>query len=143
MIKFYKTREAYGCFSNFSRHPVSVNGIVWHTSEHYFQAQKLIYPSDQDEIRINPSPRNAADIGRSRPMRKDWDLVKDYVMAYIVLEKFVQNEEIREVLLSTGEQEIVEHTENDSYWCDGGDGTGQNMLGRILMGVRTHLREKL
>ncbi len=143
MIKFYKTREAYGCFSNFSKHPVTINGTVWPSSEHYFQAQKLLWACDRQDILNHPSPRDAARIGRSREMRKNWELVKDYVMGYIVLEKFVQHKGIQEILLSTGEEEIVEHTENDSYWGDGGDGTGQNMLGRILMGVRTHLREKL
>ena len=35
---------------------------------------------------------------------------------------------------------FVEHTENDSYWGDGGDGSGKNMLGQILMDVRELLR---
>ena len=46
-------------------------------------------------------------------------------------------------VLSTGDSKLVEHTENDDYWGDGGDGSGKNMLGRILMEVRTSLRENL
>jgi len=34
----------------------------------------------------------------------------------------------------------VEHTDNDSYWADGGDGSGRNMLGVLLMSVRKELR---
>jgi predicted NAD-dependent protein-ADP-ribosyltransferase YbiA (DUF1768 family) len=41
-------------------------------------------------------------------------------------------------LLSQGQ--IVEHTENDRYWGDGGDGSGKNRLGQILMRVREELR---
>ena len=43
-------------------------------------------------------------------------------------------------LLGTGDARIVEHTANDAYWGDGGDGSGKNMLGLILMRVREALR---
>ena len=43
------------------------------------------------------------------------------------------------LLLATGDSVIVEHTEADAFWGDGGDGSGKNMLGRILMEVRTRL----
>ena len=42
-------------------------------------------------------------------------------------------------LLATGDSTIVEHTENDAYWGDGGDGSGKNRLGQILMRVREKL----
>ena len=48
----------------------------------------------------------------------------------------------RELLLSTGDATLVEHTENDSYWGDGGDGSGKSMLGRVLMEVRDELRRQ-
>ena len=57
-----------------------------------------------------------------------------------VLAKFTQHAEIREILLGSGETEIVEHTENDAYWGDGGDGSGKNKLGQILMRVRQESR---
>ena len=43
-------------------------------------------------------------------------------------------------LLRIGDAKIVEHTEKDRYWGDGGDGSGQNRLGQILMRVREELR---
>jgi len=43
--------------------------------------------------------------------------------------------------LNTGDAKIVEQTENDDYWGDGGDGSGKNMLGKILMRVRDELRD--
>ena len=48
--------------------------------------------------------------------------------------------DIRSILLGTGDATLVEHTENDAYWGDGGDGSGKNMLGKILMRVRERLR---
>jgi ribA/ribD-fused uncharacterized protein len=77
---------------------------------------------------------------RKRPLRKDWEAVKDHLMREGVLAKFTQHPELRELLFSTGEAYLVEHTTNDSYWGDGGDGSGQNKLGQILMSVRDELR---
>jgi hypothetical protein len=63
-------------------------------------------------------------------------------MREVVLAKFTQHTEIREILLGTGDALLIEHTENDNYWGDGGDGQGKNMLGKILMQVREKLREE-
>jgi ribA/ribD-fused uncharacterized protein len=84
----------------------------------------------------------AARLGRSRkqPLRHDWEDVKVEVMLRAVRAKFSQHGELRTLLLSTGDATIVEHTESDSYWGDGGDGSGSNMLGRILMQARDELR---
>ncbi|CAI1107241.1 Swarming motility protein ybiA [Serratia fonticola] len=80
-------------------------------------------------------------MGRDRrhPLREDWESVKDDVMRFAVLEKFKQNDNAREVLLATGNRQLIEHTKNDNYWADGGDGTGKNMLGIILMETRKNL----
>ena len=42
--------------------------------------------------------------------------------------------------MKTGDAELVEHTKNDRYWADGGDGTGRNRLGQLLMELREQLR---
>lgn len=55
--------------------------------------------------------------------------------------KFTQHDELKALLLSTGNALLVEHTENDSYWGDGGDGSGKNRLGRILMQIRDELKD--
>jgi ribA/ribD-fused uncharacterized protein len=134
-INFYSTKGEYGCFSNFSRHPVKLKGETWPTSEHYFQAQKFAGTSHENQVRNAASPRDAADMGRDRkrPLRKDWEQVKDDIMRDVVRAKFKQHRALRETLLSTGDATLVEHTVNDKYWGDGGDGTGKNMLGKILM----------
>jgi len=64
------------------------------------------------------------------------------VMYDIVKAKFMQNEDIRKVLLGTGKSSLIEHTSNDRYWGDGGDGSGRNLLGKILMDVRRALKKK-
>ena len=141
-INFYSTKGEFGCFSNFSRHSVKIDGETWPTTEHYFQAQKFAGTDHEIEIRKAASPREAADKGRdrTRPMRSDWDQVKDDIMREAVRAKFTQYDELKKTLLDTGDAILVEHTVNDSYWGDGGDGSGKNMLGQILMEIRKELR---
>ncbi len=52
--------------------------------------------------------------------------------------KFSENSDLRDMLHATGMAKIVEHTNEDSYWGDGGDGSGHNYLGKLLMKVRRH-----
>jgi ribA/ribD-fused uncharacterized protein len=72
----------------------------------------------------------AARLGRDRArrLRRDWESVKVEVMRKAVMAKFEQHEDLCALLLSTRDAKIVEHTENDAYWGDGGDGSGKNML---------------
>lgn len=141
-IEFYRTTGTYGCFSNFSRHPVEMGGRTWPTSEHWFQAMK--FPGDppiQERIRLAPTPADAKRLAWNHPgLREDWDRVRDDVMLEVLRAKFAQHAKLARILLSTGDEELVEHTEKDSYWGDGGDGSGANRLGRLLMQVRSELR---
>jgi N-glycosidase YbiA len=141
-INFYGSNDEFGCFSNFAPYPIERDGKLWPTSEHYFQAQKFAATEHEDAIRRANSPMIAARMGRDRkkPLRPDWESVKIEVMREAVRAKFQQHADLREILLATGDSLIVEHTEIDSFWGDGGDGSGKNMLGRILMEVREELR---
>jgi ribA/ribD-fused uncharacterized protein len=141
-IRFYRVDEPYGCFSNFSRHPIVLDGVEWPTSEHYFQAQKFAGTPHAEEVRNAKTAMRAAELGRERhrPLRADWEAIKDDAMRTAVRAKFTQHADVREILLGTGDEHLIEHTANDSYWADGGDGSGRNMLGRILMEVRAELR---
>lgn len=145
-IYFYGADEVpYGCFSNFSDHGFDLDGVWWPTSEHYFQAQKFAGTRHADLVRRARTPLRAAELGRdaSRPLRRDWERVKDDVMRRAVAAKFRAHGDICEVLLSTGDEEIVEDTTADHYWGRGRTGTGKNMLGKILMRTRTRLRAEL
>jgi ribA/ribD-fused uncharacterized protein len=143
-IRFYSVSDDYGEFSNFARYPISLKGKRWPTSEHYFQAQKFAEPKDQEEIRNANTPMLAAQMGRDRKrkLRRDWESAKIGVMRDAVEAKFRQHAELGAMLLATGNAKLVEHTENDDFWGDGGDGKGRNELGRILMAVRERLRDE-
>jgi ribA/ribD-fused uncharacterized protein len=142
VIEFYSVNAEYGELSNFALYPIKLRGKLWPTSEHFFQAQKFENRADQEEIRKVSSPMIAARMGRDRKrkLRRDWERVKVGIMREAVEAKFRQHAELGELLLATGDAKLVEHTENDDYWGDGGDGSGRNELGRILMAVRDALR---
>lgn len=143
MIYFYTAGGDYGGFSNFSRHGFELDGKYWKTSEHYFQAMKFEGTEYEDKVREARSPKEAANLGRRRdfPLRKDWEAIKDDVMRRAVLKKFQTHDELSELLLATGDEDIVENAPSDYYWGCGADGSGKNMLGKILMEIRNTLNE--
>ncbi len=146
-IYFYKVDQPYGCFSNFSSHPVMIEGKTWPTVEHYYQAHKLLGTPDEplmEVIRHCPTPEQAAAMGRDRDrtIRADWKTAKQEVMWKGVLTKFTTHKDIQEILLDTGETWLIENSPKDYYWGCGQDGTGQNELGQMLMRVRTYLRQQ-
>jgi N-glycosidase YbiA len=55
------------------------------TTEYYFQAQKFAGTEHEEAVRLRKTPRQAADMGRSRklPLRRDWESVKDQVMPQV------------------------------------------------------------
>ena len=114
----------------------------WMTSEHYFQAQKFYGTEYVEIIRLLDNPMKAAKMGRNRnlPLREDWEEVKDDVMRKAVYAKFSQNIELKNILLDTDSEYIVENTSNDYYWGCGTNGSGKNMLGIILMEIRDKLK---
>ena len=140
-ILFYRQNDPYGEFSNFSPHPFKLKGRVWPTSEHYFQAQKFVGTEHEEIVRNAKTPSVAAKMGRSRslPLRADWETVKEDVMREALRAKFELYPKLKSMLLSAGDAELIEHTRNDRYWADGGDGTGKNRLGYLLMELRTQL----
>mmetsp|Transcript_14781 Transcript_14781/g.29925 ORF Transcript_14781/g.29925 Transcript_14781/m.29925 type:complete len:448 (-) Transcript_14781:286-1629(-) len=145
-IHFYHRHEPYYEFTNFAAYEIVVDGKRYPTSEHYFQAQK--YPNAPqlaDQVRCAATPRDAFNLTRRADFvcQQDsgWAAVKDDVMLRALRAKFDQHPRLARRLLETGTRRLVEHTSNDSYWGDGGDGRGRNMLGQLLERVRAELRQ--
>jgi ribA/ribD-fused uncharacterized protein len=144
-IRFYSVAAEFGEFSNFSPHPITLDGKRWPTTEHYFQAQKFENAADCEAIRREKSPAIAARMGRDRrrKLRRDWESAKEGAMLEALRAKFSQHDDLRTLLLATGDAVLIEHTENDAYWGDGGDGRGRSRQGQMLMQVREELRSAL
>lgn len=139
-IPYYETSNFV--FSNFSAHSIEFGGVLYPTAEHAFHAQKFDDNQLRSQIRSCSSPLAAWELAREfKPnRRKDWDSVKVSVLTEIVRAKVAQHLDVKEALLATGTEEIVEVNPNDEFWGKGADGTGQNQTGKILMRVRAELR---
>ena len=143
-IRFYHSDQSWGELSNFSRHAVFLLGRVWPTVEHFYQAQKFASTPHEEVIRRCASPtlaKHRATELSDQHRRQDWPYAKEQVMLDGLRAKFSQHPDLRDRLLRSGDRLLVEHTANDAYWGDAGDGTGRNRLGHLLMRVRAELRE--
>jgi N-glycosidase YbiA len=140
-IYFYKADQPYGYLSNFSPHSIDLAATHWPKVKNYYQAQKFLGTSFvylYELIRLATTPEEAAAIGRSHLYcpSADWDQRKPDVMYLAVSTKFATHVDLMKLLLTTGDQEIVENSPVDYFWGCGADGSGQNHLGKILMRVR-------
>lgn len=132
-------RGKYFFLSNFYEVPVVYEGIMYGSSEAAFQAQKC-KDEKQRILFAYLKPSEAKERGRTIQLREDWEDIKFQIMYLIVYNKFDQNPELAKRLLETGAEELVEgNTWGDKIWGKV-DGEGLNLLGRILMDVRTELR---
>ncbi len=140
MVKFWRTTDEYGCFSNFSRHPIDAEGKWWPTAEHYYQAKKAINPEDAEKVRMASTPKFAKQIAHNIPIRPDWEEVKCQVMLDAITMKVEQYPEIKAKLLATGDEQIIEDSPFDYIWGCGADGSGKNLLGNLWMQARAALK---
>lgn len=144
-IRFYHSDQPWGELSNFSRHAVFLFGRVWPTVEHYYQAQKFAGTPAEENIRRAATPmlakRLALELG-PKQRRAGWSEIREEIMLNGLRAKFRQHPDLRARLLASGDRLLVEHTSNDAYWGDGGDGSGENRLGVLLMQVRAELRRE-
>ena len=139
-IKFYHSDQPWGELSNFSRHSIFIKNKIWPTVEHYYQSQKFSDIRIVEEIRCAATPALAKQLARDKINKNDshnWAEIKLKIMLEGLLAKFSQHPDLTALLISSGKRELREHTENDVYWGDGGDGTGMNKLGELLMQLRS------
>ena len=148
MISGFNGRWSF--LSNFYPCLIYHQGLEYKSVEAFYVAMKI----DSDQI-INGKYYTSGDfremiskldnpglikkIGQKVKLRKDWDSKKLEYMNWAVREKF-KDESLKEMLLLTGDQEIIEENYwGDTFWgvCKG---KGQNHLGKILMKVRDELR---
>lgn len=130
--------------SNFCPCRFELDGHVWRSTEHYFQAMKFA-KTDPDYFQVArdaSSAAKAAALGRSRkhPIDPKWDENRDEVMLAALRAKFGQNPSLRTKLRDTGSVILHEDAKHDFYWGVGRvTKPGQDKLGKMLMKVRREL----
>jgi hypothetical protein len=139
-IYFYSVDGPFGFMSNFYPCEFVARGQLWKSSEHFYQAYKFI-----DHFEIFERVRNAKTCKECYKLawkfeaffRKDWKEVKDDIMWEALQNKFQQNPDLFQKLKNTGTCNLVEHALKDFHYGCGIDGSGKNILGKMLMVLRS------
>jgi len=143
VIRFFQhDRARYPFLSNFYPAPILCAGHVWPTSEHLYQALKTDQAGEREGIRLASTPAAVKRLGRTVTLRSDWEQRKIATMRWVLWRKFTQHPALAARLLGTGEMRLVEDNPADGFWGTGYDGTGQNMLGALLMELRDAPRRR-
>jgi ribA/ribD-fused uncharacterized protein len=125
--------------SNFYPSKIYPNDIEYSTVEHAFQSAKTDDILAKELIRNAATPGEAKRLGRKVKLRENWNVIKLSVMLDLLRLKF-SIPELKEKLLSTGDEELIEGNYwNDTFWgvCNG---VGENHLGELLMKVRKEIQ---
>jgi len=127
--------------SNFDTTPINLFGVEFKSAEHAFQAMKTNSEEEARWVADAPTPNIARRRGQKVKLCSDWEEKKVGIMRFIIFQKFAQNPQLTQKLLSTEDRFLVEgNTWGDKFWGVY-NGRGQNHLGRILMDTREALRE--
>lgn len=125
----------YRWLSNFHPCRIEDGGVEFGSVEAAYQSNKA---DNLDDFLLfaDLTPGQAKRLGREIKIRSDWDDIKVMVMHRLLIEKFWHHVNLRELLLNTGDLELIEGNNwGDTFWgvCNG---VGENMLGKLLMNVR-------
>jgi len=151
-------RITESCLSQWWEAPFTVDGVKYHTAEHYFMASKAALFGDHDilaRILASPHPLQAKTLGRQISGFNE-DIWLRHRMGFTVTgnhAKFSQDSALCDYLLSTGDLVLVEASPEDAIWgiarsaqdpasLDPRQWRGLNLLGFALMEVRDILRNE-
>ena len=155
---FWKTSKGIldeGCFSQWQISHFSFRGIQYSSAEQFMMAHKAIAFNDREtlkEIMNESHPRKIKKLGRQivNFNSDTWDKYKYCVALIGNYCKFDQNEKMKQILINTGDNIIVEASPYDKIWGVGLDENdsrimnplyweGENLLGFVLMKVRDYI----
>lgn len=144
-IRFYRSDGKFGFLSNLYPCRVLFEQRIFRNSEEAYQFGKPKDLKVAEWIVAAPVPSLTAIAAHSLPLlgyqiKPDWKDIKLERMREVLFAKFTQNRKLAEKLLATGDKVLIEASKTDAYWGIGRKGTGENMLGKLLMEVRKTLK---
>ena len=109
-----KFEKEYFFLSNFYPCHIEYEGLEYNSVEAAFQAAKTLDMRTRKQF-CNLTPNIAKKQGRKVKLRTDWEQVKKDIMFELVSKKF-QDEHLKQMLLATNDEELVEgNTWHDTY----------------------------
>src|SRR3990167_8366038 len=101
-------RGEYRWLSNFYYHPVLLDGVVYPSTEHAYQAAKFDYPKTRERIRNAPTFKQAKYLGYGTGLRSNWNSIRLQVMEDLLRQKFTPDTELASKLMLTAGDKLVE-----------------------------------
>ena len=157
VICFHNPDEENGCLSNWYLSDFSLNGVKYTSLEQYMMHQKAVRFHDEEVAMKIMATDDVAEIKALGRLVKGydgsyWNGVRQIVVYEGLKAKFSQNEELKRVLLDTGDDLLAECSASDHIWGNGismyderrfrvVNWEGQNLMGYTLMMVREDLRK--
>lgn len=148
-----------GPFSQWHLSTFEIDGVKYNCCEQYMVAKKALLFGDYEsykKIMHEKDPAIQKAIGKKI---KDFnrDTWKNYCQKFVFdanYAKFTQNYDLLQIILDTGDKEIVEANSNNNIWGIGLDKSnpdildknkwrGLNLLGEIIMQVREAIVKKI
>ncbi len=136
-------RNEAGFLSNFAPYYhdeyMKIDHVIYLSNEHFYQAMKFTNKDKQRMISNHDFKGLKGYVRTLGPINPDWDNIRNSVMRTGLEYKF-NLPRFKTLLLSTGDEEIVErNTWRDTYWGVY-QGKGENRLGKMLMEIRDKLK---
>lgn len=140
-INFVESRWHY--LSPFSAHEIEVDGVVYKTVEHAYQALRMV-PAVRVRVMQTASPLEAWRVAQQLKTEGKLDPAhdKDELMERIFRAKLDQHPDIRDMLKESGDRELLKVYDTDYYWGTGADLSGENQMGKLWMKLRQELISK-
>lgn len=137
-INFVESRWHY--LSPFSAHEVELDGVVYKTAEHAYQTLRMV-PEVHESVRKTTSPLAAWRVAQELKQQGkiDESVDKDELMEKIFRAKLAQHSDIQDILLESGDRELLKVYDTDYYWGTGADGSGENNMGKLWMKLRNQI----
>lgn len=121
--------------SNFTRVNVQLDGVIYPSVEHAYQAAKTEKPEERERIRKCWSAVDAKKLGKHVDIRPGWSNLRVEIMRNLLQQKFAQ-EPFNSLLRGSVGMELIHLAPWDDFWGNGKDGKGQNQQGVLIMEIR-------
>lgn len=158
VICFHNPDEANGYLSNWFLSDFEKDGVHFSSMEQYMMYQKAVLFKDSE---IALQIMSTSDVGKIKAFGRSvrnyeetvWNGVRQIIIYEGLIEKFAQNNELRELLLATQQHILAECAVQDRIWgiglsmkdenrFDMSKWNGQNLLGFSLMKVREQIQAR-
>lgn len=145
---YFNSRTPYfDIFSNFYDEPLQIEGEIWKSGEHYYQAAKFAKNGLQEDEAIYRIIAEAETPGISKKLADEYLTEENkarshqalrtfQAMATMLNVKFAPGTLARKRLVQTGDLELIHLSGSDFFWGQNRKGDGKNLLGKALMQMR-------